>query len=262
QSATGAASVVQPRPDTRHDVDVLDKKVHDLQQQSALLNSMIATLARERDSYRDQAEIDKAAIAQLDLHLQQLQQATNRNQAELDQLRNEKSQAVAALVEQQMQLNEAREQIKVRDAALEQERQLSAAAKDVRELMGARNLHIIDVADVDSRGRSRKAMGRVFFVENTSLIFYAFDLAAAERGKKVLFQAWGHREGSSAKPRNLGVFRLDDHAQQRWVLRVKDPKLLAGIDSVFVTVEAGPQADQPSGRKLVYAYLGTEPNHP
>jgi hypothetical protein len=62
--------------------------------------------------------------------------------------------------------------------------------------------------------------------------------------------------------KNLGVFRIDDGMQKRWVLRVDDPKLLSSIDSVFVTVEPAPGRDKPSGKKLLYAYLGTQANHP
>ncbi len=38
--------------------------------------------------------------------------------------------------------------------------------------MGARNVHILDVSDVDGNGRSKKSFGSVFLVEGKSLIFY------------------------------------------------------------------------------------------
>jgi hypothetical protein len=139
---------------------------------------------------------------------------------------------------------------------------LDAAARDVRELMAARNLHIIDVADVDGRGKARKSFGRVFYVEGQTLLFYAFDLGETASRSKVLFQAWGQQEGAGGKPRNLGVFRVDDQAQKRWVLRVDDPKLLVSIDSLFVTIEPSPGMNEPTGRRLIYAYLGTPANHP
>ena len=44
------------------------------------------------------------------------------------------------------------------------------------------------------------------------------------------------------------------------MLRVENPELVKEINSVFVTVEpAG--GKQPSGQKMLYAYLG-EANHP
>lgn len=137
-----------------------------------------------------------------------------------------------------------------------------AASQDVRQMMGARNLHIIDVFDADGH-ESRKSFGRVFYVEGKSLIFYAFDLTQkSSRGAKVSFQAWGQREAVKNIAKNLGVFYIDDHDQSRWVLKVDDPNKLASIDSVFVTVEAFGGADRPTGQKLLYAYLGSPANHP
>ena len=122
-------------------------------------------------------------------------------------------------------------------------------------------MHMIDVYDFDTRGKRDKSFGRVFYT-GKSMIFYAFDLSDKGQSSKVTFQAWGQREGVGTAPKNLGVFYVDDHAQKRWVLRVENPKLLSSIDSVFVTVEPSPGRDQPSGKKLLYAYLGTPPNHP
>jgi hypothetical protein len=117
--------------------------------------------------------------------------------------------------------------------------------------MAARNLHIIDVYDFDGRGKRDKSFGRVFYTEGKSLIFYAFDLAQKGPASNVSFQAWGQREGAGTLTRNLGVFHVDDGMQKRWVLRVDD-----------VTVEPAPGRDKPSGKKLLYAYLGTQANHP
>ncbi len=257
-----SALPIAPTPPAPDAPAQLNQKLHDYRAENSALKARLDSALRERDAYRSLSVTDKDRLAELNQRVDQLQQSLGHTQVELDREKGEKVQTEASLVEQQVQLSDLREQLKVRDAAVERERQLSAAAKDVRELMGARNLHIIDVADVDARGRSRKAFGRVFFVEDRSLIFYAFDLSEAASNAKVLFHAWGQREGSGIKPRSLGVFRVDDHSQRRWVLRVEDAKLLSGIDSLFVTVESNPGADQPSGRKLIYAYLGTEPNHP
>ena len=62
--------------------------------------------------------------------------------------------------------------------------------------------------------------------------------------------------------RNLGTFAIDDHEQRRWVLKVNNPKLLQGIDSVFVTAEVAGNVGEPRGKKLLYAFIVGEPNHP
>jgi hypothetical protein len=149
-------------------------------------------------------------------------------------------------------------------ANLERERQLMAVSKDVRVLMGARNLRILDVHDVDGVGKSARAFGRVFYAEGQSLIFYAFDLPSGKLSPaKYAFQAWGQREYVSHSVRNLGTFEVDDHEQHRWVLKVNDPVLLRDIDSVFVTAESlGDAKEGPRGRKLLYAYIVGRPNHP
>jgi hypothetical protein len=59
----------------------------------------------------------------------------------------------------------------------------------------------------------------------------------------------------------LGTLRVDAKARGRWVLRVEDPELVAKINSVFVTVGPAAGSKQPSGQKMLYAYLG-EANHP
>lgn len=189
---------------------------------------------------------------------QQLGQAKN----EAEKLGNDKDQLAASLVAQQLRIQELSEEVQAQITAVEREKQLTAAARDVRELMGARNLHIIDVADLDGRGKSKKSFGRVFYTEGKSLIFYAFDLSQKGSASKVSFQAWGQTPGGGSSVKNLGVFHIDDQVQKRWVLRVDKPELLASIESVYVTVEPAPGRDRPSGQKLLYAYLGTQANHP
>lgn len=208
-------------------------------------------LLRESERWKDQA-------AQLQSKDQQLGQV--RTQAE--KLSNDNDQLTAGLVAQQFRITELSEEVENQKAAVERERQLTAAASDIRDLMGARNLHIIDVADLDGRGRSKKSFGRVFYTEGKSLIFYAFDLSQKGSASKVSFQAWGQNQSSGNAVKNLGIFHIDDQVQKRWVLRVDNPELLKSVESVFVTVEPAPGRDKPSGQKLLYAYLGTPANHP
>jgi hypothetical protein len=57
------------------------------------------------------------------------------------------------------------------------------------------------------------------------------------------------------------LLRVDGKAQGRWVLRVENPALLKEVNSVFVTVGPAAGGKQPSGQKMLYAYLG-QANHP
>lgn len=147
--------------------------------------------------------------------------------------------------------------------SMDRAKKLLAADHDIRDLMGARNLHITDVYDVDLRGRTKKPFGRVFYTENKSLIFYAFDLnkqknASADR----TFQVWGYQEAGLRSAQSLGILFQDDQKQNRWVLKFNDPAVLAAIDAVFVTAEPPGGSQKPTGEKLLYAYLNSKANHP
>ena len=166
------------------------------------------------------------------------------------------------LAAQQKRVDDLLQQVRAQADILNGERQLLSAGRDVRDLMGARNLHIIDVFDTDQRGNNRKAFGRVFYTEGKSLIFYAFDFDQKMVDAKFSFQAWGTRDGGNAQAKSLGIFYVDDKSQKRWVLKSEDPVLLSQIDSVFVTLEPAGGVKQPSGQKLLYAFLKNQANHP
>ena len=133
---------------------------------------------------------------------------------------------------------------------------------DAKALFGARDLHIVDVYDVTSSGKTRRTFGRVYYAEKKLLIFYAFDLQDRRRNGAAAFQAWGYRQPDEQKPQNLGLFSLDDATANRWVLKVNNPRVLEHIDAVFVTAEDPKGSPSPRGQRLMYANLATPPNHP
>jgi hypothetical protein len=168
----------------------------------------------------------------------------------------------AAMVEQQTRITELTNKLRIASATLEQERQLAAAGNDVRELMASRQLHVIDVRDTDPNGNLNPAFGRVFLIEGKSLTFYAFDLNEdSVANAKRNFQVWVVSEAGKNSARRLGLLHVDAKAQGRWVLKVENPDLVKAISSVFVTVEPAAGGKQPSGQKMLYAYLG-DVNHP
>jgi hypothetical protein len=131
------------------------------------------------------------------------------------------------------------------------------------EILGARDLHIVDVYDVDDSGAAAHAYGRIYYVNHSLLIFYAFDLSKLERNHKlVAFQAWGFRQPRSSKVESLGLFYLDNATLSRWALRITNPEILSRIDTLFVTVEPPGGSRFPKGRRLLMASLAGPPNHP
>jgi hypothetical protein len=168
----------------------------------------------------------------------------------------------ATLVAEMVRVTELTDKLRIVSATLDMERQMAAAGQDVRELMAAKQLHVIDVRDADQNGQPGRAFGRVFLTEGKSLTFYAFDLDGDKfTNSEPTFEVWAVPEGSKNSARSLGFLKVDTKASGRRVLRVDNPELVKAINSVFVTVEPAAGGKQPSGQKLLYAYLGA-PNHP
>jgi hypothetical protein len=151
-------------------------------------------------------------------------------------------------------------------ASVEREREMLSQGREVRDIMGARDLHIVDVIDRDGKGRARKAFGRAFYTQGKSLIFYAFDLPAKNTADgKFVYAAWGSNSNNlnSKMAHSLGIFYNDDQTQHRWAMKFDDPKLLEEIDTVFVTLEPADRSfTTPTGKPILEAYFGTPPNHP
>jgi hypothetical protein len=55
---------------------------------------------------------------------------------------------------------------------------------------------------------------------------------------------------------------MDSESNRRWVLKINDPKQLAEIDAVFVTIEPRGGSQKPTGKPFLYALLRKEANHP
>lgn len=167
---------------------------------------------------------------------------------------------VAALNRQIEDLQTGDEQ---KDRELAREQELLDHDRDIRELMGSRNLYIAEVYDVAKNGQTQRPFGRVFYTRGKSLIFYAYDLDQQPGLRETsTFQAWGRRGPDQDRAVNLGVFYVDNAAKKRWVLKSDNPRTLANIDAVFVTVEPHGGSSHPSGKPLLFAYLRIEPNHP
>jgi hypothetical protein len=254
-------------------VSRLQHTLADQQTETEGLRAQLATLNVASTSARhDTEQALSAATLSASHNAQSLEQAeAQRKQlekqladagAELAQLKEARASDQAEMVADQVHINELSQQLKTATTNIDMERQLATAGKDVRDLMGARQLHVVDVRDTDPNGKAGKAFGRVFLTEGKSLIFYAFDLTDATKiNAKQTFQVWGQQEGKASSLRSLGFLYVDDKTQRRWALKTDDPAAVKEIDSVFVTVEPEGGAKKPSNQRLLYAYLG-EANHP
>ena len=161
-----------------------------------------------------------------------------------------------------LQVREREQALDQRDTEVAKGQELLAHDRDIRELMGARDLYMADVHDVSGKGTDT-TYGRVFYTKGKRLIFYAFDLDAQPGVQNAsTFQAWGRKGPDKQQARSLGIFYEDSVTKKRWVLKAEDPKTLEDIDAVFVTVEPNGGSQHPSGKPLLFAYLRVSPNHP
>lgn len=238
-----------------------------LQQQLNAAHERTAQLDAEHQRDIRSLRVLEAQVLQLESErTSAIQDAQNKDgelttlRAQMEALRADASQKESDLVAQQYRISELSDQMSAQKVAVDREQQLLAEGRDIRDVMAARNLHIIDVHDQDAHGESRP-FGRIFLTEGKRLIFYAYDLDSANL-KNASFQAWGQRADGGRAALNLGIFYIDDQKQSRWALKVEDPNLLKAIDSVFVTVEPHGGTKKPSGKKLMYAYLRNPINHP
>jgi hypothetical protein len=271
--ATPAQSTPVPPNDAAIDkVRALTAERDQLSRQVANLNAQLKTIEEEKQ----QAETvwqQKLATAESDAlrdHQALSAQSTALNaqtadlRAQLDTLRQQETLAEADLKEQRAKTEEYSARLALFQAQARNQEEVPMASHDeIANLVAARNLHIIDVYDANTKGTRQRPFGRVFYVEGRSLIFYAYDLNLARAQKNITFHLWGEQAGNKETTISLGVLHDDDAHDRRWALSCNDPAILAKINSVYVTAEsADRENDAPHGPRVLYAYFGAPPNHP
>ena len=200
--------------------------------------------------------------AELEQKLEAAQSESQVLARKLDTLTHESALQTASAKVLEGKVSDLTRQLQERDTTIDQRDQLLAHDRDIRELMGARDLYVAEVYDVGDNGATKKPYGRVFYTKGKSLIFYAYDLDQQGIKQASTFQAWGRRGPDRQQALNLGIFYEDNASKKRWVLKIDDPKTLAQIDAVFVTMEPAGHSAKPSGKPLLFAYLKVDPNHP
>jgi len=208
---------------------------------------------------RDRLAQERETLAQ---QLSSAQVKVQNIEQQLDASTRQTSQDAARVASLTATVNELTHTVHDREQENEQQRELLAHDRDIRELIGARDLYIAEVYDVARTGATQKPYGRVFYTKGKSLIFYAYDLNQQNGIKNAsTFQAWGRRGTDPQQSVSLGMFYEDNATKKRWIMRANDPKTLAQIDAVFVTVEPNGGSHRPSGKPFLFAYLRIDPNH-
>jgi putative zinc finger protein len=239
---------------------------HQIEQQSTEMGRMKGT-QRQLETDLQSGQAGRQALLQERSDVSQkfdaAQAKTQSLQDKLDSLERQASEDKQRTSTLEAKVTDLNRLLHDRETTLDQQQELLAHDRDIRDLMGARDLYVAEVYDVERTGKTQKAYGRVFYTKGKSLIFYAYDLDQQAGVKNAsTFQAWGRRGSDWQQALNLGIFYVDNSSKKRWVLRFDDPKALAQIDAVFVTVEPNGGSQKPSKKPLLFAYLHIDPNHP
>ena len=244
-------------------IGVLRRRIEE--QSAALEQTKTAQVALEQSVASSQAEKQHTVEEETSLtqRLGAAQASVQKMQAELDAAQRERSESGAEEGSLQAQIMDLNGQLRDREHTIDRQDELLSHDRDIRDLMGARDLYIAEVYDVGRDGATQKPCGRVFYTKGKSLVFYAYDLDQQPGVRNArTFQAWGRRGAEMQDALNLGIFFEDNAAKKRWVLKFDDAKTLEQIDAVFVTVEPNGGSNKPSGKPLLFAYLKIDPNHP
>ncbi len=254
--------------------------------QASLLerDGQIAQLKGQIEQQRKQSEATEVSFHLADL---QSKEQTEQASSQRDELARKLEQQQEALVDTQKkfetleqagtndglrvaslenQIQQITQLLKDKDATIDEQQRLLAQDRDIRELMGARDLYFAEAYDVGTNGKRKKPSTRVFLTKGKSLVFYGYDLDQQPGVKNAsMFQAWGMRGPDQNTALNLGVMKLeymDNTTNRRWVLQFDDPKVLEQINAVFITVEPKGESRVPKGKPTLVTYLREAPNHP
>ena len=270
-------SLEEQLSDAGHDHEVAraeiahrDRMIADLRRQLDRQATEITAMKAAQDRLQNDLQAGNASrqglIQQRTELAQKLDSAQTNSQAleeKLSTLAQQSTQDADRAKAAETKVNDLTHLLEQRETDLEQQDQLLAHDRDIRELMGARDLYIAEVYDVGGTGETKKPYGRVFYTRGKSLVFYAYDLdQQTELRRASAFQAWGRRGPDRQQSINLGIFYEDNASRKRWILKCDDPKTLAQIDAVFVTIEPNGGSHKPSSKPLLFAYLKVNPNHP
>jgi myosin heavy subunit len=248
-------------------LEVARHEVTELQQQISSTKDLYRQSTSTATNMEQQLEAEKNQRIKMSDERDTLSQGLAAAQTELQSLRSRSttfdvasSQQAAQAENLKAKLHEANLALEEKDRMLALDKEFLAHDREIRDLIGARDLYIADIYDVAQTGKTSKPFGRLFYTKDKSLVFYGYDLdKQAGLKQSVAFQAWG--SGDDKQDVSLGIFYQDD-THKRWVLRFNDTKTLAHLNKVFVTAEPQGGSAKPTGKPLLLAYLQIQPNHP
>jgi hypothetical protein len=238
----------------------------EMAQKSSDIEKLKATVLSQDLALRASADGKSGVTEERDRLLQQVsanEETLRAMQERLATLERERTEYVIHTASLERSVTDLSRSLQEREIETSEQQDLLAKDRDIRDLIGARELYITEIYDVARNGDTRKAAGRVFFTKGKSLVFYAYDLNENPGVKDAsTFEAWGQRGSDWHQASKLGIFYQDNAAKKSWVVKSNDRKALSQIDAVFITVEPNGGSERPTGKPLLFAYLKVAPNHP
>lgn len=157
-------------------------EIDNLKQQLNASEVRIAQAGLAQDRAEKQLEVEQTGRTQLEQEKERLSQQLSAAQVEMDSFRNNPTSASADGAEQANQIvalestvRELKADLDEKDVALsETDRMLDldkdflAHDRDIRDLIGARNLYIADVFDTTEGGKTARHFGRIFYTKDRS----------------------------------------------------------------------------------------------
>ena len=241
----------------------LSDEFHQSQVESAKVKDQLRQL--ETDLAQRSTDLDRSLADRADLNRQLAEAQANAQalEARLAAMSDQSAQDTAQSLAYKTQIEDLNAAIATKDTEIARQQELLGRDRDIRNLIGARNLYIAEIYDVGKNGATQKPFGRVFYTKDKSLIFYGYDLDQQKGVRKdASFQAWGRRGSDGRHDISLGLLYQDDANQKRWVLKFNDAKTISELDAVFITVEPEGGSPKPSTKPLLFTYLHLDPNHP
>jgi hypothetical protein len=237
------------------------KSLEDQLQAAASQIQALQAAASQVQALQSEIDAGKASAQSLTAKLEEYQRNLAQLSAELRNMTDGHHQDANAMTAQDARVKDLEEKLRDTTAELQRTKSLLKPDHDIRDLMTARNLHVVDVMDVDGKGTTRRTFARAFYTEGKYLMLYVYDPVGPRGNSEFALQGWGTR-GSSNIARNLGIFYVDKPKSNLWILEFNNPRVLAEIDSVFVTIEPPGGSKKPTSEGFLYAYLKGAANHP
>lgn len=248
----------------------LQEQVKAAQRQVKNLESLLQTTKEATAGAQNKNSQLTARVEAYEKAIAENQQIIQKQNSELEHLRQNlasaNSMTAAGRIAENVaeaDLSRTRIQLAAVSEQLNKQQQTNNTLKRVQELMAARDLHVISVPPMEPAVQTSRPSGRILYAEGKQAMFYGFDLTDSGQVANATFHVWGEDLESRKSIKNLGVFELDDRHTGLWVLTLNDSNVLAHVDKIFVTVEAGREAlSHPHGKTILIADFRDKPQHP